>query len=78
MFPTPHIIKPMKFNNIFIRTSSFNFLSKNIVIFSFIFVLCLVTYSNSLTNDFLIDDHDLILNNIKFQHPKFLLDEPSF
>lgn len=37
--------------------------------------ICLLTYANCLNNNFLIDDHDLILNNFKAHYPKYFLFE---
>jgi|GEM_PF-908466 len=35
-------------------------------------VLCLLTYSNSLNNDFMLDDHDLLFADTKIHNLKFL------
>ena len=49
--------------------------SANVIIFVLLAVLCILTFATSLNNAFLIDDHDHILNNIRYQHPKFILYE---
>jgi len=43
------------------------------LIFLFLFAVCLLTYSNSLQNSFMMDDYGLILENTQFRNVKFLI-----
>ena len=47
-------------------------LTKNMLLALGLAIVCLATYSNSLNNDFLIDDHGLILTDTKLRNSQFL------